>query len=554
MNGCDSLRQRGEMGHYGWRARRALRGVVAALIALILLGVVATSGSGALENGVTVDRIGEIAQGQRDHESTFVPGFLRTSGGDVYAQADETGKLIVEKQTIPDGDPGSFFFDTPCGVPALTDGRSSECTVTPGTYTATETVPAGWDLAAIDCDDGQTGTPSSGDVAARTATFRVDPGETVTCTFTDSKRGAIVVKKQTQPAGAAGSFAFSGDAAGTIGGGGTITVANLPTIGSATYTSTEAASSGFDLTGIACDDGSSARASSGNLPTRTATFRLDPGETITCTFTNAKRGQVMVRKTVSGSPLTALLPPDQQSFTFQLRSGASPTSAGTLLEQQAAAIANGGAATFATKLVAGATYQLCEIVMPGWRTSLSQPFVLFNPSGDNSTLCINFTVAPGEIRSIAVDNRPPPGGLARTIGFWKNWASCASSSGNQKPVLDRTLAAADPGGISIGTLTLHTGDCLKAIRLLDKSTIDTGKKQASDPAFNLAAQLLAAKLNVKAGALTCSSAIAAINDAQTLLVALHFNGITHDKLNAAQTTQANNLATTLDHYNNNLLC
>jgi hypothetical protein len=126
----------------------------------------------------------------------------------------------------------------------------------------------------------------------------------------------------------------------------------------------------------------------------------------------------------------------------------------------------------------------------------------------------------------------------------------------------RRSLAAEPSGITIGTLTLHGStstpdtapDCLKAVRLLNKSTINTGKKMSSDPAFNLAAQLLAADLNVKAGALTCPSAITAISDAQALLAAVHFNGISHDKLSAAQATQANNLATTLDWYNNNLLC
>ncbi len=91
-------------------------------------------------------------------------------------------------------------------------------------------------------------------------------------------------------------------------------------------------------------------------------------------------------------------------------------------------------------------------------------------------------------------------------------------------------------------------------RLLSKSTIDTGKQMASDPAFNLAAQLLAADLNVKAGALICPNAIGAINDAQALLEAVHFNGITHDKLSGAQARNANTLAATLDKYNNNLLC
>jgi CSLREA domain-containing protein len=465
------------------------------------------------------------------------------------------GKIVVKKLTRPAGDPTSFTFSGDAAGSIGDGGTITVSDLAPGTYSSTEAVPAGWDLASISCNDGQSTSPSGGDLTSQTATFRLDPGETVTCTFSDSKRGTIVVKKQTQPSRAAGSFSFTGDAAGSIGDGGTITVPNLPTIGSSTYTSSEASTPGFDLTAIACDDTSSARVSSGELATGTATFRLDPGETVTCTFTNAQRGMAKVLKTVSGSPITALLPPNQQSFTFQLRSGASTTNAGTLLAQQDATVANGGVFTFATKLVAGSTYQLCEIVMPGWRTTLGPtPFVLYNPSGDNSTLCANFSVSPGETKSIAVNNRPPPGGVARTIGFWKNWASCASSNGNQKPVLDQTLAAADPAGISIGMLTLHTGDCLKAVRLLNKSTIDTGKKMSSDSAFSLAAQLLAAKLNVKAGALTCPSATSAINDGQTLLAAIHFNGITHDKLSPAQATQANSLATTLDDYNNNLLC
>jgi hypothetical protein len=81
------------------------------------------------------------------------------------------------------------------------------------------------------------------------------------------------------------------------------------------------------------------------------------------------------------------------------------------------------------------------------------------------------------------------------------------------------------------------------VRLLNKATIDTGKKIASDPAFNLEAQLLAADLNVIAGAGTCPSAINAINDTQTLLAAIHFNGITHDKVTTAQAAQATSLAT-----------
>jgi hypothetical protein len=286
---------------------------------------------------------------------------------------------------------------------------------------------------------------------------------------------------------------------------------------------------------------------------------LGIGGSAGCTITNTlKPGAASVRKTIAGKA-----PSGSQSFAFELRQGASTSSTGTILESGAATAGNRGIITFTTKLVPGTTYALCETVMPGWTTTLGAPFyVVYNPSGDNSTVCTDFSVQPGETKSFAVDNKPPPGGLARTIGFWKNWSSCASSKGSQRPVLDQTLAAAEPAGVPVGTLTLHGStstpntapDCLKAVRLLDKSTIDTGKKMASDPAFNLAAQLLAARLNVAAGAGTCPATVNALNDAQTLLAAVHFNGVTHDKLSGAQSTQATTLATTLDRYNNNQLC
>jgi len=68
------------------------------------------------------------------------------------------------------------------------------------------------------------------------------------------------------------------------------------------------------------------------------------------------------------------------------------------------------------------------------------------------------------------------------------------------------LAKAEPTGIVVSATSgtyptfganfrLVLRDCVSAVRLLNKSTIDNGKKMASDPAFNLAAQLVAAQLN-----------------------------------------------------------
>jgi len=303
---------------------------------------------------------------------------------------------------------------------------------------------------------------------------------------------------------------------------------------------------------------------------------LNSGTTFSCTFSNQKQGKARVVKTVQGAP-----PSGTQAFTFQLRQGASATQVGTTLGSLIANASNGGTINFASYLVPGNTYQLCEIVMPGWLTSLGTfvpnsfmppDGVAVNPTVDNSILCGNFTVAAGETKTFTVDNTPPPGGRALTIGFWKNWASCASSGGGQKPVLDQTLALAEPTGIVVsaqsGTypafaatyyLVLHGStstpnvapSCQNAVRLLNKSTIGAGTKSASDPAFNLAAQLVAAELNYAAGAGKTGAATTAINQAVVLLGKYAFNGNTHTKISAADAATMNNLATILDNYNNN---
>jgi hypothetical protein len=272
-------------------------------------------------------------------------------------------------------------------------------------------------------------------------------------------------------------------------------------------------------------------------------------------------GRVKVVKTVRGLP-----PSGTQSFTFQIRSGATPTELGTVLESKTANAANGGMISFTTDLVPGQTYQLCEIVMPGWSTSLGTYGTVFvpdadDPNVDNSVNCVDFTVTAGQVKTFTVDNTPPPGGQAHTIGFWKNWTSC-DGKGKQAPVLDQTLYKSEPNGITIGTLTLHGGatknsspDCAKAVNILNKTTIDGAKKKASDPLFNMAAQLLAAKLNIVAGAATCPAADTAIASAQALLVKYNWNGLTYSpKLTTADANLANTLNATLDKYNNNNLC
>jgi hypothetical protein len=305
----------------------------------------------------------------------------------------------------------------------------------------------------------------------------------------------------------------------------------------------------------------------------------DTGETST-----VSPGKAKVVKTVSGQP-----PSGTQAFSFQLRQGASMTSDGTTLEQVDANSANSGTINFATSLVPGSHYQLCEWVLPGWNTSLGPnlfvpnsiiPPALPNANVNNMTVCTDFVAQADQTTTFSVDNTPPPGGRALTIGFWKNWASCSNSNGNgQKPMLDQTLAAATnmvtnpPGGLVVSAQNPGGGwanfaatyylvlkgsstnlnvapDCSNAVNLLNKSTID-GKKKASDPLFNMTAQLVGAQLNYFAGAGKNGPTTLNIQTAVLLAGKYQFNGLTYNpKLTAADTTRTNCLATQLDNYNN----
>jgi hypothetical protein len=146
---------------------------------------------------------------------------------------------------------------------------------------------------------------------------------------------------------------------------------------------------------------------------------------------------------------------------------------------------------------------------------------------------------------------PTGSGSPRTIGFWKNWSSC-DGKGNQAPILDAVLASFAGGGTMIGDL--HVNTCLEAIEILDKSTLG-GTKMASDAAYGLAAQLLAAKLNIQSDASSCATVTNAISAGQSLLDGIGFTGTgTYLKSASPTRTQANALAATLDAYNNGNVC
>ena len=205
------------------------------------------------------------------------------------------GSIIIRKITVPAGGTG-FNFATSANLSpssfSLDDGpQRAYNNLAPGAYSVDELAKVGWDLTALSCTgDAAGGTATTTDLNTGVASIGLDAGETITCTYTNTQRARLIVEKQTNPAGRA-RFDFTGAATGAfiLNDDGNKPVGNLVP---GDYTVTELAEAGWDLTSIVCNDGDS----SGVIATGIATFRLQPGETVKCTFTNTQRGKIEIVK------------------------------------------------------------------------------------------------------------------------------------------------------------------------------------------------------------------------------------------------------------------
>ncbi len=112
---------------------------------------------------------------------------------------------------------------------------------------------------------------------------------------TAAEPGNVVLRVTTLPATNAGSVRFAGTPAGQLrlAANGTASLqAGVETgrhVSRLEWIDPALLSAGYRLTAISCDDRSSQRRSEGDVPTKAATFNVEAGETVTCTFQLAIR-------------------------------------------------------------------------------------------------------------------------------------------------------------------------------------------------------------------------------------------------------------------------
>ncbi len=233
------------------------------------------------------------------------------------------GVIVVAQQTTPDSNQ-PFDFATPYAPNAfiLADAQTHNAgPLAAGDYSIAIAPPAGW-VANGSCDDGS--APDA---------VRLDPGETVTCTFQGERLPRLTVANETQPANDPQTFDFSltpGESFQLAGGG-----RRAFDLLAGSYALTATTPDGWQRTGASCDNGDAPDALS-----------LDVGDQVTCTFTHRRLGRIVIEKQTLPDGAT-------QVFAFSASYDADGFSLGDGQRDTSAFLAPG-------------TYAVAETLPAGW--------------------------------------------------------------------------------------------------------------------------------------------------------------------------------------------
>jgi len=251
---------------------------------------------------------------QADLESQSVTNIAFASNDKVTSDKDSAtvtsvaGKIIIEKQTLPDGSAESFEFNPTWSESNfnLTDGEKNESGwLAAGTYSVSEIVPSGWQLTDIECDSEN--TTSTVGYNTNSANITLGNSDIVTCVFTNSKKGTLtVIKDDNIDSGQEFTFyALQGGAQRetrfTLSDDGSnnaeknsktfVGLVSIP------YKVREVVPTGWSASLVSCTSNNPMPNPDNSLGTGEMSISLRPGENIICTFINTRdTGSIKVNK------------------------------------------------------------------------------------------------------------------------------------------------------------------------------------------------------------------------------------------------------------------
>lgn len=345
----------------------------------------------------------------------------------------DPGQIVVTKTAV--GGDGVFEFElTPLDDPEA-DPLSQSATTVGGTGTATfsgilpgsrfaiaEVGPGtSWTAGELTCEVTPAGSTESAEIDVDD--FTVDPGDAIACAITNTAKGTITVVKNVT--GADDTFSFTGswltpeDDFTITTDSGTETK-TFDDILAGSYTLAEVLGDGYDGVGLSCVE-TDTNDSSVSVPTLTASLVLQPGETITCTYTNSEWGVLVVDKvTVPGS--------SQQDFQFEWTPAGDPDSDTDF------ALANATDA-YSSGALAPGDYVVSEIgEVKGW---VLTGLVCTDTAGDDTE-----PVVTGQSATVHV-------GLGETV-------TCTFTNAQRGPLtFDKVVAPGSPVNNGDGTWTIE---------------------------------------------------------------------------------------------------
>jgi hypothetical protein len=314
------------------------------------------------------------------------------------------GHLKVLKVTAPSSDTTTEFSITADGsvntdaelilgdaTRAIVGGETEDYDVAGGgTYSVTEAALAGWDMTGNTCSN-----------------IYVAPGAEETCTITNTKRGHLKVLKVTDPASDTttefsitadgtvntGAPLITGDATRGIVGGET---EDYEVAGGGTFSVSEAALAGWDMTGNTCNN-----------------IYVAPGAEETCTITNTQRGHIIVTKHTD--------PASDTSTEFPVTASGSAPSGAPAITGSAARVLVGNSGTTNYEVAGGGTYSVEETVPANWIQTKAEGCASIVVAPGATMFCDIYNSAYGHVvvtKLVVNDN----GGTAVSSNFTMNFA------------------------------------------------------------------------------------------------------------------------------------